>query len=335
MSVLAIRDDQSGFDAKQIAALRHMGVENAGPADQAIFFHQCVRTGLDPFARQIYMIGRNTKNPRTQQWETKYTIQTGIDGYRLIAARTGDHMGTDDATYSKDPLTGELVATVTVYKFVHGKRVPYTSSARWGAYVQMMKDKQTGKQVPNGMWAQRGPEQLAKCAEALALRKAFPQDLSGIYTAEEMSAELTTDDALSAESITVERSGPAKVQRKLTIQSAPVLEPPLEEPPLDVVATLTSEDARVARDFIDGTGEFAPETSHNPVTHTPISKPQLAKLHAIFGEMGITDRESRLSTVSNLVGRQVESSSDLTKAEAMTLIDQLEAEARPAGETLL
>jgi hypothetical protein len=85
----------------------------------------------------------------------------------------------------------------------------------------------------------------------------------------------------------------------------------------------------------DGLAEFVEATTHNPVTQTPISKPQLAKLHAIFGEMGITDRESRLSTVSNLVGRHVESSNDLSKAEAMTLIDQIEAETRPAGETLL
>ena len=86
-TAIALRDDQFTFDDLQVAALAHMGVANASKADLAIFFHESKRTGLDPFARQIHMIGRNTKNPRTDKWETKFTIQTGIDGYRLIADR--------------------------------------------------------------------------------------------------------------------------------------------------------------------------------------------------------------------------------------------------------
>ena len=92
-TAIAIRDDQVTFDEFQRKALAHMGVERATDADLAIFMHQCKRTGLDPFARQIHMIGRNSKNQRTQQWETKFTIQTGIDGYRLIARRAAGREG--------------------------------------------------------------------------------------------------------------------------------------------------------------------------------------------------------------------------------------------------
>src|SRR5690606_34963435 len=93
-STLAIRPEQATFDAEQRAALAHMGVENAPDGDLKVFFHVCQRSGLDPFARQIHMIGRNSKDQRTQQWVTKYTIQTGIDGYRLIGRRAADRVGT-------------------------------------------------------------------------------------------------------------------------------------------------------------------------------------------------------------------------------------------------
>ena len=187
---LAIRDDQTAFNDYQVAALRQMGVEQASNADLAVFFHQVKRTGLDPFARQIHMLERRTKNKRTQQWETKYTIQTGIDGYRLIARRAVDEA---DETLEYDDVLwcGEdgkwsdvwlaeappAAAKVTVYR--DGKK--FSAVARFSEYVQTKDGERTG------MWRSMPAGQIAKCAEALALRKAFPQDLSGIYTDDEMA----------------------------------------------------------------------------------------------------------------------------------------------------
>jgi hypothetical protein len=165
-------------------------------------------------------------------------------------------------------------------------------------------------------------EMLYSKAAATVCRKIGADVLAAIpYSVEDLELEQP------AATTTVTRSP----ERKTTAQRKPATpEPPLTQAGrLDPMPPVHDEPAD------DGLAEFAPETTRNPVTQTPISKPQLAKLHAIFGEMGITDRDDRLAMVSNLVGRQVESSSDLTKAEAMTLIDQLEAETRPAGETLL
>jgi len=176
-SELAIQPGQTGFTQKQVAALRQLGVEKVNESDLAVFFHQCVRTGLDPFARQVYLVGR--WDGRSQS--TKYTIQTGIDGYRLIAERTGVYAGSDES-WVEGPNGLPTSATVSVYKVIGGVRCAFTATAHWSEYCQTTKD---GR--PMGLWAKMPHRMLAKCAEALALRKAFPQDLAGVYTSEEMS----------------------------------------------------------------------------------------------------------------------------------------------------
>lgn len=188
---LSLRPEQSTFDDRQRAVLAHMGVENAPEADLAVFAHVCKRSGLDPFARQIHMIGRNTKDPRTQQWVTKYTIQTGIDGFRLIGRRAANQRGETisigqpewaDENGNWRPLwSGKwglpLAARVTIKR--NGEA--FTAVAIFDEYKQTKRDGGL-----TSMWAQRPAGQLAKCAEALAWRMAFPQDLSGIYTDDEM-----------------------------------------------------------------------------------------------------------------------------------------------------
>lgn len=180
-SELVLSDDQTFWTPNQKAALAQMGVDRATDADLAVFFHQCTRTGLDPFARQIYMIQR----------EGKQTIQTGIDGFRLIGRRAVDRTretlevseaewcGQDgawrDVWLSQEP---PAAARVTVYR--NGGKFP--AIALYSEYVGLKRDGNVTK-----MWGTRPAGQLAKCAEALAWRKAFPQDLSGLYTNDEMA----------------------------------------------------------------------------------------------------------------------------------------------------
>jgi phage recombination protein Bet len=138
--------------------------------DFALFLHMAQRTGLDPRANQIYTVRRGGK----------WTIQTGIDGYRLIADRTGKYAGSDDAEMIGETPDGKYpaAARVVVYKMVEGQRCPFGATARWSEYYP---GSQSGQQ-----WHKMPCVMLAKVAEALALRKAFPADLSGLYTNEEM-----------------------------------------------------------------------------------------------------------------------------------------------------
>lgn len=187
MTALAIRDDQTGFDNNQIAVLRAAGVdEDVADAELAAFLHVCQRRALDPFTKQIYLIGRWDNQKRRKV----YAHQTSIDGFRLIARRSADKAGIDyeyedTIWYADDGSTHEAwlwntpPAAAKVVVVRGGRR--FDAVARFGAYAQRKKDG-----ALSGQWGSMPEVMIAKCAEALALRKAFPEDLSGLYTSDEM-----------------------------------------------------------------------------------------------------------------------------------------------------
>lgn len=155
-----------GLTREQVDLVKRTVAKNATDDELALFIHVANKSGLDPFAKQVYAIKRGGA----------MTIQTGIDGFRLVASRTGQHAGTDEAVFEEDDQGRPIKATVTVWKIVAGQRVPFAASARMSEY-----------NAGQGLWTKMPYAMLAKCAEALALRKAFPADLSGIYTNEEMA----------------------------------------------------------------------------------------------------------------------------------------------------
>lgn len=173
-----------------------------------LFIAVCNRRRLDPFVGQIHAVKRRDWNGKLNDgkggYEEKLTIQTGIDGYRLVADRTHQRDGIDgpwwcddsgvwrEAWFSKDP---PAAAKVIVYRKGHTRG--YVGIAHWAEYVQTYKDKQ-GNVQPTSMWRGMPAGQLAKCAEALASRKAFPEELSGIYTDEEMGQADETPAGLAA-----------------------------------------------------------------------------------------------------------------------------------------
>lgn len=167
-----------------------LGVDKQGnprsDEDLMLFLYTAKRTGLDPLVNQVYAVFRWDN----RQGKEVMTIQTGIDGMRLVAQRSGDYAGQDDAKFLPEDESAQypIKASVTVFKMVQGTRVGFTATARWSEYVQLNKE---GK--PSNLWAKMPYLMLAKCAEALALRKAFPNELSGIYAKEEMDQAGSTN----------------------------------------------------------------------------------------------------------------------------------------------
>lgn len=174
------------FSQDQINLIKSQIAPKATDDELKLFVYQAKRTGLDPLARQIYAIHRKSKDGNGN-WVDKMTIQTSIDGFRVIAERSGDYAGQDEPVFVKDG--DDLFCKVTVYRFRGEIRYPAAVGvAYWKEYVQTDRE---GK--PSGLWAKMPHTMLSKVAEALALRKAYPQDLSGLYTGDEMNQADKTD----------------------------------------------------------------------------------------------------------------------------------------------
>lgn len=144
------------------------------------FLMQCQRTRLDPAARQIY----------AAEMGGKWTVLISIDGFRLIADRTGLYQGKKptewcgpDGQWTDVWLSDEPPAAAKVAVMREGFSEPLVAVATYAGYCPRDKD---GRPRPSGQWLNNPSNQLAKCAEMLALRQAFPNELSGLYGTEEM-----------------------------------------------------------------------------------------------------------------------------------------------------
>lgn len=166
---------------EKIALLKETIMPGSNDTELSFFVEVCNRTGLDPFRNEIHPVKRrvNVKG----QWVERWTFQCAIDGYRKRAAETGRYAGSKVVS---DPPNGKHpeISKATVWRLVHGERVPFEAEARWNEYCQTDRNSN-----PIAMWAKMPFTMLEKCAEAKALRKAFPNELNGIYAEEEMQAD--------------------------------------------------------------------------------------------------------------------------------------------------
>jgi phage recombination protein Bet len=340
-TALAIQPGQISWDGTQLAALNQLGLADASDGDRSVFLHVSQRTGLDPFARQIYMIPRREKVPGTQNWRTKWTIQTGIEGWRVIRDRAERRYGVRGTLsraiwYDGDgnehkvwvrpdpPAACELTYTV---KDSDGTETPYTSVLQFREYAQTGSD---GSLI--AQWGSKKSHMLEKCTEADVYRKAFPQDFSGIYLDDTMPPQEEAPTAPPRGRVT---AGEVIGRGDADGQEAP------KAPPRTARRGKAAGDAQGKRKA--GTETPRPDGDDEPAEDQPgsASKDQLTRLHTILTGLGFNgeDREQKLVIAEVITGhnpltgpKDGRSSGNLSYTEAGTLIAKLDEFTDENGE---
>jgi phage recombination protein Bet len=322
-AALAIRPGQQMWNEKQQAALAVLGIKGASNADLAVFMHVCQNTGLDPFTRQIHGIMRREKvteysnGQKTETWVDKFTIQVGIDGFRVIRDRIADRKGLrveyeDTVWYDADGngrdvwLWDEPPAACRVVVLVDGRRFP--SVLKFTEYCQYSKD---GKN-PVAQWASKPAHMIEKCAEANGLRRAFPNDMAGIRLEDEMPPPEVNSNG--------DGNGSARPRGRVTV--AEVIDRRTED------SSGPAPSGQPAGQEPAAGPEEAPEGQPGSASHD-----QLTRLHTILTRLGFNgeDREQKLVIAEVITGRSPltgpapgRSSKNLSFTEARKLIDTLD-----------
>jgi phage recombination protein Bet len=290
------------FDNEQMDLIKRTIAQNATNDELSLFMYQCKRTGLDPLARQIHF-----QKFVSRDGSSNVSFITTIDGYRLIADRTGKYVGSDEPVFEGrvaitdgnqyDHNHAPAKATVTVKKLVANIVCEFTASAYWTEYYPGGKRGHMWRKMPHVM--------LAKVAEAAALRKGFPNDLSGVYTDDEMG-QAGADVSFANE---VASSTQKRIQKQPDVVEG-VVEEPSPKPAGRTGDPMTAEALKAYM------LKKAGDTDEQP------SEKQLIAVRASLSKAAKTTSK-RKQVTSYLFA--TESTSDLTKGQAGAILAWLGA----------
>jgi phage recombination protein Bet len=166
---------------EQVDLVKSVVFKGATDEELKLFFFECRRRGVHPLDRLIHPVVRKDKDGAR-----RVSFQTSIDLFRSEAEGTGEYRGQKDVEYGPmtewDKIDKKVpeYAKATIKRFDEhtGDIIEISATAYWEEYYP-------GEQL-GFQWRKMPRLMLGKCAEALALRKAFPRKLAGLYTFEEM-----------------------------------------------------------------------------------------------------------------------------------------------------
>lgn len=216
-------------EERMIDVMRASLYPGAKPDSIRMVMGYCAARNLDPLRKPVHIVPMWVKEPGSDKGAMQDVVMPGIALYRIEAARTGEYAGKSEPIFGPmmtQKLGGADVSfpawcKVTVYRMVNGQRCEFTALEYWlENYATAKRD----SDAPNSMWKKRAFGQLAKCAEAQALRMAFPEATGGEATAEEMEGKVLE---------------PRAVENLAAAPAAPPAAP--AEAPLPLVAPDTTE----------------------------------------------------------------------------------------------
>lgn len=235
--------ERLGMSEPQLELIRRMAVHPDAPDDVVeLYLAKCRAVGTDPLDRLIYCIPRrqNVKDERTGEWrsEIRWTLQGSIDLFRSIAENSGDYAGqlgpfwsNDGETWRDTWLDAEPPKVCRIGVLRQSFKEPLWVTGTYEYYVP--RDGK-GNPSPTTFWkGEKGAHQLAKCVEELALRKAFPRKLHGVYGTEEMA----------------QAPSPAKLPKREVLQNDEAIDGefaaiPAGPPPLPSIETSQTRSAK-------------------------------------------------------------------------------------------
>lgn len=186
----------NNIDHDKILLIKRTVCVGASDDELKLFLHVCTKTGLDPFMKQIYAIKR----------AGKMCIQTSIDGFRLIADRTGCYAPGRETQFVSDDNGNLLSCTAYIRKkTTDGTWHEVSGTAYWSEF----------NPGNNTFWGKMPRVMLSKCAEAIALRRAFPAELSSVYTNDEMQQADTSEEVSEAPKVFLDADQQTEIEQWL------------------------------------------------------------------------------------------------------------------------
>lgn len=155
----------------------------------------CAARGLDPMKKPCHIVPMEVKDAKTNTYAWRDVVMPGIYEYRTTAHRTGEYLGHSEPEYGPEIEAFGVKAPewckMTIYRWnSHAKmRVEFPVQVFFSEVCATRKDKQTGAIVANSRWGRAPKQMTCKCTEAAGIREAFPEEIGGEQTAEEMDGQ--------------------------------------------------------------------------------------------------------------------------------------------------
>jgi phage recombination protein Bet len=206
MGNITARNTSNEIDQHIWSALKNSLYTGARDESIKMVLDYCKAAKLDPMQKPVHIVPMSVKNAQTGRYEYKDVVMAGVGLYRIQAARSNQYAGVSEPEFGEDvtcnlggvEITYPKWCKVTVKKLVNNTIVEFTAKEYWLENYATKKD----ELAPNTMWKKRPYGQIAKCAEAQALRKAFPEIISQHPTAEEMEGKDINDLEMEVKNIT-------------------------------------------------------------------------------------------------------------------------------------